>query len=450
MTVYTVILIIFSVVGVIGLGTVFWSAMGLLRLVIERQGGSSLHRAQPTGPSLDEVAVLIAAHNEELTIGRTLESVGALIPLRQVFVISDGSSDRTAEIVTGYGANLLELNPNRGKAGALAAGVAHFRLRDTFEVVMLLDADTEPDEHYFETGLPLFAEPDVVAVAGRAATAHDFTTGSLASRILVAYRERLYVLVQLMMKYGQAFPTLNVVSIVPGFASMYRTRILDDIDIAAPGLVIEDFNMTFEVHAKRLGRVAFHPQAAIAYTQDPDNLRDYVKQVQRWVLGFWQTVRRHRLHRGAFWVALAVYIVELLLSCLLWVLLIPVLVLSSGAGIIAALHPGADPGLELVSGVLPPLALLVGVVLPDLVLTVFAAVVTRRTVFLRVGLAFPLLKILDAVLCFRSLVRLFTATSTGRWTSPSRRPVAATAASGAGTAPPAQPSSELSGASGGR
>ena len=69
--------------------------------------------------------------------------------------------------------------------------------------------------------------------------------------------------------------------------------------------------MTFEIHAKKLGRIAFHPSAAVAYTQDPDNLQDYTRQVRRWILGFWQTVRRHRLQAGKFWFVLVFYIIEL-------------------------------------------------------------------------------------------------------------------------------------------
>jgi poly-beta-1,6-N-acetyl-D-glucosamine synthase len=62
------------------------------------------------------------------------------------------------------------LHPNRGKAGALAAGIERFALRERFEVVMLLDADTAPAPDYLQTGLPQFDDPDVVAVVGRAAT----------------------------------------------------------------------------------------------------------------------------------------------------------------------------------------------------------------------------------------------------------------------------------------
>ena len=92
---------------------------------------------------------------------------------------------------------------------------------------------------------------------------------------------------------------------------MYRASVLKHIDITAPGLVIEDFNMTFEVQRKRLGRVAYTPKARCS-SEDPLTLNDYRKQVQRWYLGFWQTVRRHGVWPSLFWVSLGTLLVELL------------------------------------------------------------------------------------------------------------------------------------------
>ncbi|GAP54097.1 poly-beta-1,6-N-acetyl-D-glucosamine synthase [Arthrobacter sp. Hiyo6] len=336
-------MIILYAILVLGVSTIFWSLVGLIRLATEQyvkrialgptfgvrvarmlqrlpfgiaarglsngprsRGGASSrplqrsqlqrehgrHRARGVRILPANVAVLIAAHNEALVISETIRAAAALVPVRNIHVISDMSADDTAALARAAGVKVLELEANRGKAGALAEGIAHFDLCRKFKVVMLLDADTRPTPDYLETGLPLFSDPSVVAVAGRARSITTPPPSTALGRFLVAYRDRLYVVVQLLLKYGQAARGANVVSIVPGFASMYRTSALAKIKVLAPGLVIEDFNMTFEIHAKKLGRIAFHPSAAVAYTQDPDNLQDYIKQVRRWILGFWQTVRR--------------------------------------------------------------------------------------------------------------------------------------------------------------
>ena len=287
------------------------------------------------------MAILIAAHNEELVIAETIAAASKLVDLTNIFVVSDGSKDATASIVRAAGANVLELNPNRGKAGALAAGIAEFGLRDRFEVVLLLDADTHLAPDYLQSALPLFDDPEVVAVAGRARTIDDMASSTRLGRFLLAYRERLYLVVQLLVKFGQAAKWANAVTIVPGFASMYRTRALAHIDVVGAGLVIEDFNMTFEVHAKKLGRIEFHPWAAVAYTQDPDNLNEYVKQVRRWILGFWQTVRRHQFRASVFWFALMIFIFELITSSLMFVLVIPAMVATLVAMLIQSICP--DP-----------------------------------------------------------------------------------------------------------
>ena len=415
---------IIAVLLVIGVNTILWSAVGAVRLLVGRFAPRPSGPA-PHIPTRSEVAVIVAAHNEELVISKTIASASAMLPIENVFVVSDGSTDATSEIATAAGATVLDLRPNRGKAKALSALIDEFDLASRFEIVLLLDADTQLAEDYFDTGLPLFADESVVAVAGRASTLPEAEVSSLTGRIVVAYRERVYIAMQYLHKFGQAASRVNAVTIVPGFASMYRSRILGDIDIEATGLTIEDYNMTFEVHAKKLGRIAFHPLAAIALTQDPNTLRDYTKQVGRWNLGFWQTVRRHGPHRGAFWAALGLFIAELLASSVLMLVFFPLLATSIVVAIIDANDGDAPTAAAAFVAVLPPLAVALGVLLPDYVLTVIAAIVTKRPLYLVWGAVFPLLRTVDAFLCLRALTRAFNDSATGTWKSPERRAVQA-------------------------
>ncbi|MBG6059204.1 biofilm PGA synthesis N-glycosyltransferase PgaC [Cryobacterium sp. MP_M5] len=416
---------------VMGVNTALWGSVGAARVVAHwarRLSAHGSHSQLAPGAHAgsrrltpDDVAVLVAAHNEELVIANTIRSAAGIVPVRNIFISSDASSDATADIARECGANVVELLPNRGKAGALVAAIDHFHLADRFAVVMLLDADTQLAPDYMATGLPFFDDPEVVAVAGRAATVTSPPSPTRLGRFLVAYRERFYVVVQYLLKFGQAARPANVVSIVPGFASMYRSRILADIDICAPGLAIEDFNMTFEVHAKKLGRIAFHPRAAIAYTQDPDTLRDYTKQLRRWTLGFWQTVRRHGFRYGRFWGALALYVFELITSSIMMLLFIPLLMLSIGATVweeVAADHTGVVAS---IATAIPPTAVFVGVLLPDYLLTVLVVIVTRRPRYLVLGFAFPLVRVVDAAICLWTLPQAFFGRSTGTWKSPARR-----------------------------
>ncbi|CAN3701775.1 hypothetical protein MMX123_01773 [Microbacterium sp. MM2322] len=426
----TVALAVLVAVCTVGVSTAVWGVVGALRI-------ARANRRDPRllVPSMyfrsDDVAVLIAAHNEELVIADAVAAARALVPGRNVFVVSDGSTDATVARAREAGATALEVSPNRGKAGAIRAGLGRFRIAERFPLLLLLDADSRPRTDYLRTGLPLFTTPDVVAVAGRATTAHD-TPGTRMGRFLTAYRERTYVCTQYLHKFGQAAPAADAVAIVPGFASLYRTDVLGRIDIDAPGLSIEDFNMTFEVHAKALGRIAFHPECAIAETQDPALFGDYVRQVGRWNLGFWQTVRRHGIHLGVFWAALAVFIAETILSSLVLALTLPVLLVATAATVVALVVPGGDGELaRQVMTVLPVVPLLLAFVAADLVSTLFACALSgtrpRSTVLL-----YPLMRVLDALLCLRALATAFGRASDGRWKSPDRRATGPTDASSAG------------------
>jgi biofilm PGA synthesis N-glycosyltransferase PgaC len=422
MTIAVLAVVLFAVL-ILGANTLFWTVVGIGRLA-----AGCLRRLLPRKTSAagqrfssEDVAILIPAHNEAAVLEDSLRAASILLPLANIHVVSDGSNDHTAEIAAQFGVHVLDLSPNRGKAGALMAGIEHFELAQRFGVVLLLDADTRLAADYLKTGLPLFDDPGVVAVAGRVRCLLDPPPRTKMGYLLVSYRARLYAVVQLLVKYGQAVRWANVVSIVPGFASMYRTDVLSRIDIAAPGLVIEDFNMTFEVHTKKLGRIAFHPDAAVAFTQDPDSWHDYLNQIRRWTLGYWQTVRLHGLHVGRFWAALGLQIAELISASIVLLSMLPLMAFAVYTETLADRygHPKVM-GQELI-GTLAPHYVLFGFLLPDLLLTVFATFALRRPGLLLLAPLFPLMRFIEAYICLRSIPTAWRTHSSGRWVSPARR-----------------------------
>src|SRR5919197_2476507 len=139
----------------LGLNFTLWTAIGGLRLLSERLGRPTTPPAS-SGLCSDDVAVLIPAHNEELVIAATLESVLRLTAASNVHVIADGCSDDTEKIARSFGVHVLDLQPAHGKAGGIAAAVEYFQLPTRFATMLIVDADTELDEHYLERALPLF------------------------------------------------------------------------------------------------------------------------------------------------------------------------------------------------------------------------------------------------------------------------------------------------------
>ena len=421
------------VIILLGVNFVLWTVVGGLRLTSElltirplyetpgRWGPSSAR--WPGGLSPSGVAVLIPAHNEEPVIAATIQSALRLVPPQNVHVVADGCDDATAEIARANGVKVLELNPNRGKAGGIEAAVEHFDIPGRFAVLLLVDADTELDEHYLERGLPLLEMRDVVAVAGYAIAGWRPQELSPVGRFLIAYRSRLYAVMQ-WLKYGQTWRWTNVTAIVPGFASMYRTSVLRKMDLNPPGLVIEDFNMTFEVHHRRLGKIAFRP-AVHATTQDPDNFRDYYRQVLRWHLGFWQTLRRHGFWISGFSAALLLFVLEVVVASLGLVLLVTVMILLAPFTLVNYIAPSLGWDIELdalvdAHGVLALVLLLALAV--DYLLTCLAALAFRRPILLLYGLGFFGLRFIDATVALWTIPQAWRKRSDGRWTSPTRRP----------------------------
>jgi len=379
-------------------------------------------RRRRTGPlTVRDVAVLIPAHNESVVIEDTLQAITALVPRGHVHVVSDASTDDTVAIARRMGAKVIETTSNVGKAGALQEAIERFGLIRRFQVVMMLDADTRVEPNYFVAALPMFDSPDVVAVAGCVRTAGGRHM-SLIGRILVAHRQRIYAIGQRVLKFGQTWLRTNATHIVPGFASMYRTDVLPYIDMNPPGLVIEDFNMTFEIYQKRLGKVGF-TLSAVAVTQDPDNFRDYVRQTRRWAVGMWQTVRRHPPRANLFTAMLILLLMELIISSFLYLLLplvLLVMLLPDMASGIVHWAPFAEVHLAVASHMKLD-GLLFGVLIPDLALTCAVALLDRRPLLLLIGPVFPVLRLVDSAIGLAAIPFGWISASSGRWKSPARR-----------------------------
>ncbi len=409
-----------------GINFFVWGTIGLTRLIFETffQKAPTKQDGMDEPPSIthDEVAVLVPAHNEELVIADTLNALLKIVPAKNLFVVSDGSTDSTVTIAQSFNVQVLNLEASHGKAGALEECLRHFNLYHAYKAVLFVDADTRLKNDYLENALPFFRDPEVAAVAGYARTIWDPKKQSWRQMLFLAHRDRVYFLSQILIKFGQTWRHTNVTPIVPGFASIYRTSVLEKMNMNPQGPVIEDFNMTFELHHKHLGIIAHHP-SIIAHTQDPDNLRDYYRQVKRWYLGFWQTIRLHGFWPSKFWAALCITLLETFLASLAFLLLPFALLFIIFSGQITIQH---SAGLSILFAFPAVSKVLLGIVLfavllPDYLMTLIAA--RRRPQYLLLGLAFPLVRFFDALAFLGAMPKALLTKSSGQWISPTRRAV---------------------------
>ena len=114
-----------------------------------------------------KIGVVIPAHNEENHIKDTIETLPDFVD--KIYVIDDGSTDRTAEIVktlTDQRIRLMQHEVNKGPGAALVTGYKA-ALKDERDVIVKMDGDNQMDPEQ----LPILLEP---IIEGKA----DYTKGN--------------------------------------------------------------------------------------------------------------------------------------------------------------------------------------------------------------------------------------------------------------------------------
>jgi glycosyltransferase involved in cell wall biosynthesis len=87
---------------------------------------------------------IVPAYNEERNVGRVLDELRALDPGLDLVVVSDGSTDHTAEVAAARGAHVIRLPFNLGIGGAVQTGFRH-AWEEGYELAVRLDGDGQHD-----------------------------------------------------------------------------------------------------------------------------------------------------------------------------------------------------------------------------------------------------------------------------------------------------------------
>src|SRR6266550_8389896 len=97
------------------------------------------------------VAVVVPAHNEEALIEATLQGIPGFVD--RVFVVDDGSSDRTGERATSFGDRRVEVlrhERNRGVGAAIVTGYKR-ALAERVDVTAVMAGDNQMDPAELES-----------------------------------------------------------------------------------------------------------------------------------------------------------------------------------------------------------------------------------------------------------------------------------------------------------
>jgi glycosyltransferase involved in cell wall biosynthesis len=88
----------------------------------------------------DTVLIALPAKDEERKLGPVLDAIRVYFPNRDILIIDDGSTDRTAEIAAAKGAFVLRHDHNYGYARGLQSA-REFALSRGYRYLVLCDAD---------------------------------------------------------------------------------------------------------------------------------------------------------------------------------------------------------------------------------------------------------------------------------------------------------------------
>ena len=236
------------------------------------------------------VSIVIAAHNEEAVITRTLDSIRrSTYSSFETIVADDASTDLTGRLVRDYQVRHPEMNlrivrmhKNVGKGAALNM-VLRRHARGQF--VMTLDADSiiEPDS--ITNALSYFDDPYVAGVAANVQILEESTVLGILQRFehMIGYRSK------------KLYSLLNCEFVVGGVASTYRMRVLRKVGFYDTDTVTEDIGLSAKVTS--LGNRRFrmvYGADIVAKTEGVLTLRALVKQRYRWKYGSIQNLIKYR------------------------------------------------------------------------------------------------------------------------------------------------------------
>lgn len=250
---------------------------GLLRLWFGRAKGSS--KRPIDGAAVPDVALIICALNEQGVIAAKIENSLALdypADKLHVIVISDGSTDSTAEIVARYRGRGIELVDQSVRRGKIANLNAVLPTRHE-EVVVLSDANVMYRADAIRRVVARFSDPSVGCVSGRV-----ILTDS--DPLLHSPTEQYYSLEWFLQEAGSAIYSM------PGAdGAMYALRRQLFLP-CAPDTIIEDFVIPMSVIRQGF-RVVLEPDA-IGWEQGSTSLREEFRRKVRIAAGAMQSLIR--------------------------------------------------------------------------------------------------------------------------------------------------------------
>jgi cellulose synthase/poly-beta-1,6-N-acetylglucosamine synthase-like glycosyltransferase len=268
--------------------------VGTYQILLACLHGLRNHYGQ-CAPYYPRTAIIVPAWNEGAVVGGSIDRLMRLEyppDALRVYVVDDGSTDDTAEVVRakermypGRTIHLRRENGGQGKAHTLNHGLAHVLSDDWMQALLIMDADVIYSPPSLRRMTRHLADPAVGAV-----TAY-IKEGSRPGNYLNRFIGFEYIAAQAAARRGQN--VLGVLACLAGGAQLHSRENLEALGgrIDTTSLA-EDTFTTFNTQL-RGRKVVFEPHATVL-AEEPGSVGSLWKQRVRWARGNFQVTRRFR------------------------------------------------------------------------------------------------------------------------------------------------------------
>ena len=268
--------------------------LGLVRLLImmfwaiaEYKKEKKLNKL-PLMDNYPKVSIIVPAYNEEVNIVSSLNNLlRQTYPNFDIVFVNDGSTDQTLQKVTDAFANNSQISilskANGGKSTALNYGISHTEA----EYVVCIDGDTKLEKDAVKYLVARFINADadekIGAVAGNVKVGNrvnwltrwqaiEYTTSQNFDRLAYAY--------------------INAITVIPGAIGAFRREVIQEVGGYSSDTLAEDCDLTVKILRK--GYTVANENRAIAVTEAPESIKQFLKQRFRWTYGIMQMFWKQR------------------------------------------------------------------------------------------------------------------------------------------------------------
>ena len=273
---------------------VFWVAivLGFLRIFIitllvfikkRKDYQDNLRSTTTETINFTAVSIIVPAYNEELNAAKTITNLLQQdYPNFEIIFVDDGSKDSTyKKIIDVFAKNKkirIYTKPNGGKASALNFGIK----QTTNEFIICIDADTQLNSDAITQLMKKFTA-DVGAVAGNVKVGNETT-------MLTKWQSIEYITSQNFDR--RAFDYINGITVVPGAIGAFRKEAIQKAGGFTTDTLAEDCDLTIRI--LRNGYRVVNCVEAIAVTEAPETLKEFMKQRFRWSYGVMQAFWKNK------------------------------------------------------------------------------------------------------------------------------------------------------------